>query len=319
MSEELSSFLDSIGFDTSTEATIPFCQDFGRILQGQVSSILHPNSVEEVQQILELATAKELRVTVRGGGMSQSGQALGEGSMILLTDRLRELNVDSTLGIAQCGAGITWRELLDRAVARGWMPKVMPLNLDLTIGGTLSVGGVGSTSHNASAAIEYVEAITIVTGAGEKIVATEQHRSDVLAAVLGGAGRFGILCNATLRLRRTKPKVRTFYFLFDNLEANLLAQQKLTQRGCSHLEGFCTGAIQGAKRNARGKRIPFFEWFYGLHVGFEYETGEEPNEQEVLKDIHPYRFIHIEDDTVPGHAARYDFRFSAMRTNGTYE
>ncbi len=40
-------------------------------------------------------------------------------------------------------AGATWREVLAATLPHGLAPPVLPDYLDLTIGGTLAVGGVG--------------------------------------------------------------------------------------------------------------------------------------------------------------------------------
>jgi len=46
--------------------------------------------------------------------------------------------------------GATWREVSGHARSRGWSPMALTNHLDTTVGGTLSTGGVGQSSHLAS-------------------------------------------------------------------------------------------------------------------------------------------------------------------------
>jgi FAD/FMN-containing dehydrogenase len=50
------------------------------------------------------------------------------------------------------------------------LPAVVPLNLDLTVGGTVSAGGIGATSHTHGPVVSNVSEITAVTGSGRSVV-----------------------------------------------------------------------------------------------------------------------------------------------------
>jgi cytokinin dehydrogenase len=68
-----------------------------------------------------------------------------------------------------CGAGATWRAVLARTLPRGLVPRVVPSHLDPTVGGTISVGGIGSTSHRFGAAASNIDALTVVVGSGDQV------------------------------------------------------------------------------------------------------------------------------------------------------
>lgn len=69
-------------------------------------------------------------------------------------------------------AGVTWAQLTDAAAVKGKMPPAMPDYMHLSIGGTVSVGGIGGTVGKYGLAVDTIESIDIVTGAGQLLTAS---------------------------------------------------------------------------------------------------------------------------------------------------
>jgi cytokinin dehydrogenase len=198
----------------------------------------------------------------------------------------------------------------------GLAPKVIPLNLDLTVGGTLSAGGFGSTSHRFGPIVSNVPSVSVVTASGDIVVCGPTRERSVFDAALGGVGRGGVIVGAELALRTVPPRVRTFYLAYDDLPSLLRDQGRLAQ--ADHVEAFCASTIQGLRKGPSGRRQPLAVWSYGLHVSIEYAEGEPPRAEDVLRGSSRVRMIHVEDDSAATFAARYDVRFEAMRATGSW-
>ena len=117
--------------------------DFSRLYQGHAVCVAAPTDLSSLQSLLQYANQHQLPVTLRGQGLSQSGQSLAvDGGMSL---DLRQLNTavywEGDCLVAGCGA--SWRDIVRLAFERGLIPYVYPYNLNLTLGGVLSVGGPG--------------------------------------------------------------------------------------------------------------------------------------------------------------------------------
>ncbi|MEM7156967.1 MAG: FAD-binding oxidoreductase [Myxococcota bacterium] len=289
-------------------------RDFGGIVTATPAGVARPETIDDVLTLMKWALARGLTVTPRGGGQSQSGQSLSEGGIVMAMEGMRRLEVDLVRGRARCGPGVRLRELLAYCTPAGWSPPVVPLNLDLTVGGVLSAGGVGSSSHGCGPAIEHIESVVVVTGEGERVEATPQHNRALFDAVLGGAGRCAVLCEATFILRRAQPSVRTYSLLFADFAEALEAQRRLTEARCTHLEGFATSAMMGTRTTPGGSRRAFARWFHGIHVSFEYAGSSAPELPAELPGSP--EVVATDDDDLLGHAARYDLRFQAMRATG---
>jgi cytokinin dehydrogenase len=219
----------------------------------------------------------------------------------------------------RCGSGVTWRQLVAKLLPMGLAPVVVPLNLDLTVAGTLSAGGIGSTSHRFGPAVAHVIAIEVVTGRGECIWCGPKRERWIFDAVLGGVGRCGIITQIELALRPAASHVRTYYLAYDDLNVMLQDQSLLADADWAHhLEGFCAATIQGLRKGTTGRRGPFATWTFGMHVSVEHAEGAPPS-TDAISCLRPTRQVHVEDDTAAEFTARYEVRFEAMRTTGAWE
>lgn len=295
-------------------------KDFGRLVRRSTMALLKPRSIEEIERVVAFANARGLKLTARGRGMSQGGQSIPVQGVSLDLSELDGVEPpDRASQTIRCGSGATWRAAIAAAAPHGLLPKVVPLNLDLTIGGLLSVAGVGATSHLHGFAAACVAQLEAVTGGGARVVCDAKRETSTFQALLGGLGRAGLITGARIELRAFKPNVRTFYLLFDAIEPWFAAQRALIRTGVAeYLEGFCTPCVQGLRMSPRG-RMPFAQWFYALHVTVEHEPGHAPEAAHVFADLPGFRLLHIDDGDTVAFASRYDTRFAAMRRSGAWE
>jgi cytokinin dehydrogenase len=295
-------------------------KDFGQLVQRPVLAVLRPRDAAEVERIVAFSNARHLRLTPRGRGLSQGGQTLPAGGVTLDLSQLRGApSLDAESRTLRCAAGNTWREAIEAAAPHGWLPNVVPLNLDLTVGGLLSVAGIGATSWAHGPAVSNVAELDVVTGGGRRVTCSATNEAEVFGAALAGLGRAALIVGARIAVRSYLRRARTFFLLFADMEPWLEAQRLLVaNRRATYLEGFCTPCVQGMRRGPRGP-APFAQWFYALHATVEHETGREPAADEVLAGLEGFRLVHQEDVDTVEFAARYEGRFTAMRRSGAWQ
>jgi FAD/FMN-containing dehydrogenase len=136
---------------------------------------------------------------VRGQGHTTFGQAQVEGGLVIDMSSLNQIHT-VTDKCAVVDAGVTWRRLLTLATARGRTPPVLTGFQGLSVGGTLSVGGISGVSYKRGAQIDHTLGLDVVTGEGSLVTCSAEHHRDLFAAVLGGGGRVGIIARAHLPL-----------------------------------------------------------------------------------------------------------------------
>jgi len=252
--------------------------------------------------------------------MSQSGQSVANGSVSVdMRHHCRVAAPDLERRTVVCGSGATWRTVLEQTLRSRLAPRVSPLNLDLTVGGTLSAGGFGTTSHRNGVAVSKVTTAEVVLGTGEVVRCGPSTMRDVFDAVLGGTGRAGIISNVEIQLEPVPETLETFFLLYEDLDAMLADQTTIVASGCAfHLESFCSASIQGLRRSPSGRRVPLTHWLYGLHVTVAADPGAEG--MDLPSGLRFTKRLHVEQETdYAAFAARYDVRFEGMRSTGAWE
>ncbi len=92
----------------------------------------------------------------------------------------------------------------------GRLPRVLVDTLDVTVGGTLSAGGLGNTSHRYGMQIGQVEQLDVVTGTGDRVWCSRTRNADLFDAVRGGQGQFGVITDAWIRVRKAGERIRQY-------------------------------------------------------------------------------------------------------------
>ena len=142
--------------------------DFGRMLRRVPGVVVRPASADDVAAVIRYARKHAVPVATRGEAHTQTGQSLTDGGILLdLTALDRIHRVDAGGGAngpsADCDAGVTWETLVKQVVPQGLIPPVLTNNLGVTIGGTLSVAGLGVASFRHGAQGDNVTEIEAVT------------------------------------------------------------------------------------------------------------------------------------------------------------
>ena len=205
------------GLDREPEARAARSRDFGGMVEKMPSAVVTPHSGEDVSRIVSWAAREGVRLAIRGSGYSQGGQTLTAGGIVLDTRRLDRVSlVGGDLARAQGGAA--WIKVVDSLNGTGLLPRVLAVFGDLTVGGTLSAGGVGTTSHRYGVEVEQVEQLEVVTGTGERVLCSRDLNADLFDAVRGGQGQFGIITDAWIRLRRAGNRYRQYEFRYRDFD-----------------------------------------------------------------------------------------------------
>ena len=291
-------------------------EDFGRITTRTPGVIVRPASTEGVAAVVRLALQHGWSVSTRGAAHSQGGQGLSTGGILLdMTSLAGEIVMDEARQTVTCLAGTTWSDIVGATLRRGLVPPVLTNNLNVTIGGTLSVAGIGVASFKHAAQVDACHVLQVVTGNGDIVECDRERHRDLFDAVRAGLGVCGVITRASIRVRRVKPSVRTFYLLYDDVAHLLRDELRLIERGrVEYLESWCVPCPQGFRQGAHGPEM-FAEWFFPLHVTVEFD-GTPPDAADVLDGLSPYKRPHVGDQPVEAFARRLDPLFELWRRSG---
>ncbi|WP_433337130.1 FAD-binding protein [Spirillospora sp. CA-294931] len=215
-------------------------RDFGGTVERTPARVLRPRSAAEVADAVR--TAPTIPVP-RGTGHSTQGQSLTTGASLDLR-AVREISVEAT-GVASVGAGATWRDVLEATLSRGWMPPVLTDLLDISVGGSISAGGIGGTSHVHGTQADNVLELDVVTGDGAIVTCSPERRRELFDAVRAGQGRHGVIVRAALRLVPAPRRVLACKLAFGDAEGLLAAQREIR---ADHVSGQAKPLADGGWR-----------------------------------------------------------------------
>jgi FAD/FMN-containing dehydrogenase len=227
-----------------TTAVEPFAADFGRIVSRAPRAVLVPGSVDDIAAIIRFARAHRISVAANGQSgtddlresHSSFGQSQVEAGIAIDMGPLATISVER--GRVDAGGGAHWADVFDAAAGHGATPPVFTDYVHLSVGGTLSVGGIGGTSHRSGVQADNVLELDVVTGEAERVRCSADHRRDLFDAVLAGAGQCAIIVRARLRLVAAEAQARVFQLFYDDLDRYLADQLALLRDGrFDYLEG----------------------------------------------------------------------------------
>jgi cytokinin dehydrogenase len=291
--------------------------DFGRIIVRRPQVVVCPASAEDVARVMKFAARNSLSVATRGGGHSQTGQSLSDQIVLALTSLDKVTRVAEDAVTVQ--AGIKWRALVEHLAPQRLSPPVLTNNLDVTVGGTLSMGGLGVASWRHGTQADNCLELEVVTGTGEIMRCSEGENRDLFDAARCGVGQFGVITEAVLKVRRHPPRFRSFYLLYDDLAALLADLKTVMNDACfDYLESWCVPCPQGFKKVA-GQRQPFAQWFFPLHATMETEEGEAPEAAAKLAGLKFYKHVHTEDGEIGEFFTRLDNLFALWKRGGFWD
>jgi glycolate oxidase subunit GlcD len=185
-------------------------------------AVVFPNSTEETSEVLALLADEGVSFAPRGAGTGLSGGALAvdRGVVIELARLRRILSIDTTNRIARVQTGLVNAQL-SKAIAHHGLyyvpdPSSQP---SCTIGGNIAENAGGIHCLKYGTTTDHVLAARIVLSDGS-IVDLDSNAPgyDLLGTFVGSEGTFGIATEATLKLSRIPPAVRTLLADFLNVD-----------------------------------------------------------------------------------------------------
>jgi len=279
--------------------------DFGHIIHRTSRYVLRPASGAEISAIVAWAASQGLKVAARGQGHSNYGRPMVQGGVVVdmsTLNTIRSIAPDRMV----VDAGAKWSAVIDAALAHGLTPPVLTAFTGLSVGGTLSVGGIGGMSHLYGTQTDNVVELNVVVGDGRELTCSATQNADLFNAVRAGLGQVGIITRATLKLMPAPTRVRRYQLFYPDL-ATLTADQRkvLGERRYQHIQGrFIPDGPAG--------------WKFQLEGGVFY-TGPAPEDSTVLADLSDTRTSAvIADLSYPEYLSTFDALENALRGNGQW-
>src|SRR5260370_6025771 len=238
--------------------------DRGNVFHRIPSAVLNPGSVQDVVKMVQSANQYSLKIVMRGQGHSRYGQSQAEAGIVIDSSTLNAIQPPANDNV-DAGPGAFWGDVAKTTLAKNLTPPVFADTMTLTVGGTLSVGGLGNTSQHFGAQCDNGMDVDVVNGDGRFVTFSLHRESELFNMVLAGLGQCGIIVRARIPLVSAPRGVVLHNLVYDDLETYISDQKQIVIEGrFDHQYGMAS-----RKRNG--------PWGFSIQPGKFYTPQDEPN------------------------------------------
>jgi cytokinin dehydrogenase len=251
-------------------------EDFGHLRRRRPIAVLEPGSAEDIVRMVGFAREQSLKIGIRGRSSSVFGQSLVEGGILVKMEAFDPAPIFGD-GWVWVSAGRSWTEILSMTLPRGLRPPVLTHNTELSVGGTLSVGGMDGGSYRHGGQVDNVLEIEVVTGEGRLETCSAEQLPELFNAVLGGVGQCAVIVRAKLRLIPAGSQVRIYELLYPDLETMLNDERLMVADGrIDRISGYIFPSAGG-------------KWRYYIQADHNFAPPHEPGLDLLPVDGHHLR------------------------------
>lgn len=155
-------------------------------------------SADDVQRVLQTVPV-DVPVRVRGGGHDWAGRAHADGGVTIDLSQMRSVQVDAGARTARVHGGARLGDLVDAASRQGLAAAAGTVS-DVGATGLTLGGGYGPYLGVHGLAADTIVAADVVLADGSIVTASAQENQDLLWALRGGGGNFGVVTSLELAL-----------------------------------------------------------------------------------------------------------------------
>jgi FAD/FMN-containing dehydrogenase len=161
--------------------------------------VVNCRNVDEVRLTVGAARARNLPLSVRGGGQDWAGQPLRQERLVVDLSSMRGVVIEPAAKVAVVAGGATSTDVIRAAEPHGLVAVTGNFGSVGMTGFTLS-GGYGSLTPKFGLALDNLLSADVVLEDGSLVTADATTNGELFWALRGGGGNFGIVVSMRLRL-----------------------------------------------------------------------------------------------------------------------
>jgi FAD/FMN-containing dehydrogenase len=167
-------------------------RSYNGMLDRRPKVIVRPADAADVAATVRWAAEAGVGVAVRGGGHSVAGHSIPDGACVIDLGNLRSVSVDPRTQLVEADGGCL---LMDLDVATTAFGLAVPSGtfFDTGIGGLTLGGGISYILSSAGFTCDVLVGAELVTADGRIVEVDEDREPDLLWALRGGGGNFGVV------------------------------------------------------------------------------------------------------------------------------
>ncbi len=162
--------------------------------------------VPDVIETVKFARTQGLPISIRGGAHNVAGHAVCDDGVTIDLSLMRAVRVEPESKGAHVEGGALWADV-DRETQAFGLATPGGLISDTGVAGLTLSGGIGWMRAKHGLSIDNLMAADVVTADGELVLCSETENQDLLWALRGGGGNFGVVVRFEFALHPFGPEV----------------------------------------------------------------------------------------------------------------
>jgi len=205
------------------------------------AAVAYATDADDVQAAVAAARAAGLPFTIRAGAHSVSGRSVRDGALCIDLRALNGVVVDPDRAVVRVGGGALLGEL-DAATQEHGLAVPAGQISHTGVGGLTLGGGVGWLMRRHGLTVDSLEAAEVVLADGRRVRAGEHEHPDLLWALRGGGGDFGVVTEFEFRAHRVGPTILggMLVYPWEQVRDALRAARELMSGAPDELTAFVT-------------------------------------------------------------------------------
>ncbi len=238
-------------------------QSWGNVDKENHLQELKVSWINDIEQINESET-----ILSHGNGRTYSNSCLNKDGDLLLTRSLNKfISFDQTNGTLECESGLTFGEILNLIVPRGWFLPVTPGTKYVTLGGAIANDIHGKNHHTMGNFGNHIQSITIYNTEAGIFRCSPYENSEYFEATVGGIGLTGVILSAKFKLIPIKSQmINQEMIKFNNLDEFFEINNQSTGS---------TYTVSWIDCMAKGEKLGRGHYIRGEHVNKNDQTLEK--------------------------------------------
>jgi FAD/FMN-containing dehydrogenase len=172
---------------------------FNAMIDRRPAAIARCAGVGDVQACVRFAREHDVLLAVRGGGHNVAGKAVCDDGLVVDLSSLKQVSVDAAARTARAEPGLRLGEL-DRATQAFGLATPLGIASDTGIAGLTLGGGLGWLNGRLGLSCDNLLAAEVVLADGRCVRASADEDAELLWALQGGGGNFGVVTRFEYRL-----------------------------------------------------------------------------------------------------------------------
>ena len=190
---------DSAGYDEARRV-------WNALVDRRPALIARCRSAADVSAAVTFARQNGLPLAIRGGGHSVAGRGTCDDGVVIDFSDMKSIQVDPLARTARAEPGVRWTEF-DRETQAFGLATTGGTVGDTGIGGLTLGGGFGWLGGRFGMTADNLIGADVVLASGQLVRASADDNADLLWALRGGGGNFGVVTSFEYRLHPVGPTI----------------------------------------------------------------------------------------------------------------